>query len=123
MALETKAGPGAGKVDAVVGIEGHAAISVSVGFRDGRQEVSHSQIQRARAVRAAQILFRIMYIMSELMVAHLWCGCRLVSSDTDGCTHQHILSDTQIARRDRPAFAAAASSPMHVSRLFIVRVC
>lgn len=57
MALETKAGPGAGKVDAVVGIEGHAAISVSVGVRDGRQDVSHSQIQRIRALSEARADF------------------------------------------------------------------
>lgn len=64
VALETKTGPGAGEVYAVVGVD-HAAISVSVGALDGSNEVIHSQTRRARIFSAAQTLFRIMYIMSR----------------------------------------------------------
>lgn len=91
VALETKTGPGAGEVYAVVGVD-HAAISVSVGALDGSNEVIHSQTRRARIFSAAQTLFRIMYIMSGTV---LWLHSRAASnaalSVTGGCCHRQEL--------------------------------
>ncbi|CAJ24127.1 hypothetical protein XCV2450 [Xanthomonas euvesicatoria pv. vesicatoria str. 85-10] len=56
MGLETKTGPRAGKVYAVVGVD-HAAISVSEGPRDGSNEVIQSQTRRARILSAANANF------------------------------------------------------------------
>lgn len=91
VALETKTGPRAGKVYAVVGVD-HAAISVSEGPRDGSNEVIHSQTRRLRNFSAALTLFRIMYIMSDSV---LWLHTRAASnaalSAAGGCCHRQEL--------------------------------